>query len=639
MSTAETLKETFSDASAMGAKMFRLRLPFVADLRDYSWAKFHSDLIAGATLTLVSIPQAIGFALILGLPPTSVILSVVIGGFVSALFFSSHHHVFGPTTSVSLITATAIAANSGLGLDPLPLAAYLAFLVGLVQFLAGLLNFGEITKFISRSVVVAYTAAIGILLITSQLPNFLGFGVPAGQRFVTILTDVWGALAQVNISAWAIGIGVLTLAIFEGIKRYRKTWPEALIGLATLGILARVFAFFIERNHLFDLQVVPFRLVKDEGALMAIFPKFAGLPAWHAQLKMLPFLASTAIAVAIIGMLEATAITKSLAAKSGQRLDPNQELMGMGAGNIAVGLFGVTPGSSSFTRSAVNYQSGAATQLSSMLSSVVVLLILLLVTPVFNYIPVAALAAHLMRVGYKLINKPQIRVAVRSTRSDAVVFVVTLGAAFFLRLDTAIYVGIGVALALFLQKTSTPTLVEYAFNESGVLAELADPDKRANPQISIIHIEGDLFFGAADLFQEHIRGQAENQNIRIFILRMKNARHLDATTVMAMESLHDYLSKTGRHLLISGCNVDVLRVLKRSGLLAQIGEANVFPAEVNLTMSTKRALQRASQLLKEEGSSGQKADVRIFYDRKQPPTAETGMASDTETKRPEDYVI
>src|SRR5229473_2892124 len=134
MSTAETLlKETLSEASAMSAKMFRLRLPFIADLRNYSRDKFYKDLIAGSTLTLVSIPQAIGFALILGLPPTSVILSVVIGGFVSALFFSSHHHVFGPTTSVSLITATAIAANSGLGLDPLPLAAYLAFLIGLVQ--------------------------------------------------------------------------------------------------------------------------------------------------------------------------------------------------------------------------------------------------------------------------------------------------------------------------------------------------------------------------------------------------------------------------------------------------------------------------------------------------------------------------
>src|SRR5581483_4882057 len=642
MNPADTFKEALSDASALSAKMFRLRLPFVAEMRHYSWDKLRSDLVAGATLTLVSIPQAIGFALILGLPPTSVILSVVIGGFISALFFSSHHHVFGPTTSVSLITATAIAANSGLGLDPLPLAAYMAFLIGAAQFFAGLLNFGEITKFISRSVVVAYTAAIGILLITSQLPNFLGFGVPAGQRFVTILTDVSGALARVNVSAWAIGIGVLTLAIFEGIKFYRKTWPEALIGLAALGLLARLLSFLIGRYHLFGLSAMPFRLVKDEGALTAAFPTFTGLPSMRMQLHMLPALASTAIAVAIIGMLEATAITKSLAAKSGQHLDPNQELMGMGAGNIAVGLFGATPGSSSFTRSAVNYQSGAASQLSSILSSVVVLLILFFVTPVFNYIPVAALAAHLMRVGYKLINRHQIRVAMSSTRSDLIVFVVTLGAALFLKLDNAIYVGIGVALALFLQKTSTPSLVEYTFNESGILSELTDPAKRPNPQISIIHVEGDLFFGAADLFQEHLRRQAEDENIRVFILRMKNARHLDASTVMAMETLHDYLRQTGRHLIISGCNADVLRVLQRSGLLAQMGAENVFPAEVNLTMSTKRALQRASQLLKQTGAGGQKADVRIFYDsrrQQQAAPAPTGAVTAPPPEPPEDYAI
>ena len=630
MDAGDVLRETLSDASALRAKMFKLRLPFLSEFRHYSWDKLRHDLIAGTTLTLVSIPQAIGFALILGLPPTSVILSVVIGGFVSALFFSSHHHVFGPTTSVSLITATAIAANSGLGLDPLPLAAYLSFLIGAVQFLAGLLNFGEITKFISRSVVVAYTAAIGILLITSQLPNFLGLGVPAGQRFVTILTDVSGALAHVDIiSPWAIGIGLITLAIFEGIRLYRKTWPEALIGLAALGILARLFVFLVGRYHIFGLTEVRFLMVKDEGALTATFPAFVGLPSLHMQMHLLPALASTAIAVAIIGMLEATAITKSLAAKSGQHLDPNQELVGMGAGNIAVGLFGATPGSSSFTRSAVNYQSGAASQLSSMLSSAVVLLILFFVTPVFNYIPVAALAAHLMRVGYKLINRAQIRVATNSTRSDAIVFLATLAAALFLKLDTAIYVGIGVALALFLQKTSTPSLVEYTLNESGVLAELADPAKRPNPQISIIHVEGDLFFGAADLFQEHLRRQAEDENIRVFILRMKNARHLDASTVMAMETLHDYLRQTGRHLIISGCNADVLRVLQRSGLLGQMGAENVFPAEVNLTMSTRKALKRAAQLLQADGAGGQKPDVRIFYDSRhqQQPAAGTGASA------------
>lgn len=605
------------EVAAVRAKLFKLRFPFIDEFRDYSWSRFRRDLLAGATLTLVSVPQAIGFALILGLPPMTVIMTVVIGGFFSALFFSSYYHVFGPTTSVSLITAATIAGNSTLGLHPLALAAYLAFLIGFVQFLAGLLNFGEVTKFISRSVVVGYTTAIGVLLIGSQVPNWIGFHVPAGQSFVTVIGEIGHAIQTADISWWAIGIGALTLLIFTAIQKFRKTWPEALIGLGVLGIGARIFAEMVDRYHVFGLHQVPFLMVQNEGALSAMIPTLEWLPSFHDQVTLLPHLASTAIAIAIIGMLEATAITKSLAAKSGQHIEPNQELLGMGAGNMAAGLFGAPPASSSFTRSAVNYQSGASSQLSSMLSSVVVLLILFFLTPVFNYIPVAALAAHLIRVGYKLINRSQIRVACRSTRSDAVVFIVTLCAALFLRLETAIYVGIGVALALFLQKTSTPTLAEYTINPEGNLAELTDPKLRPHPQISIIHVEGELFFGAADLFQEQVRSIAENQNIRIFILRMKNARHLDATTVMALENLHDYLRQTGRHLLISGSNPDVTRVLKNSGMLAKIGAENIFPAEINPTVATRQALKRARQLL-----PNTEPELRLFYEHaKLPPEA------------------
>ncbi len=601
----------------------RLSLPFIHELRTYSWAKMRADLVAGTTLTLVSVPQAIGFALILNVPPMAVIISVVVGGFIGALFFSSHHHVFGPTTSVSLITVATMAANADIGLHPLQLAAYLAFLIGLMQFVAGLLNFGEVTKFISRSVVVAYISAIGLLLMSSQLHNWFGFSSPAGQGFLAVWGDVFNALVRGDFSWWAIGIGASTLLLFTAVRHWRPHWPEALIGLAVLGIAAKTYAHFVPE--------VPFRMVRDEGALSAILPTLSALPTWSMQMSILPRLTGTAIAIAIIGMLEATAITKSVAAKSGQNIDPNQELIGMGAGNIACGLFGVPPGSSSFTRSAVNYQSGAASQFSSMLSSVAVLAILFFITGIFNFIPVAALAAHLVRVGYKLINPAQIRVACRSTHSDAIVFGATLGAALLFKLDTAIYVGIGVALALFLQKTSTPILMEYTFNDTGHLVELPDKALRPNPQISIIHVEGELFFGAADLFQSQVRRQAEDENIRIFVLRMKNARHLDATTVMALESLHDYLRKTDRHLIVSGCNADVTGVLQRSGLLKQIGEENIFPAQTNPTMATRNALIRAKQLL-----HGQ-ADVRIFYDRNRP--GADGGGNSPPPEPPEDYSI
>jgi SulP family sulfate permease len=598
----DTVTELTEEVAAMGSHMFKVRLPILGELRSYTWAKFKADLLAGATVTLVSIPQAIGFALILNLPPAPVIASVIIGGFVGALFFSSHHHVFGPTSSISLIVAATISANSGVTLPPLEFAVYLAFLIGSIQLLAGLLNFGEITKFISRSVVVGYSAGIGILLVASQLHNLLGIRVPAGQNFSTNVIQAITDLGRAEANPWAIEIGALTLIIFWSVRRLRPAWPEALIGLGLLGIAAKLVTL--------HFQEVPFQMVRDEGSLTAIVPGFTGYPFGPRRLHMLPELAGTAIAISILGMLEATSITKGLAARSGQKIEPNQELVGMGAANIACAFFGAVPGSSSFARSAVNYQSGARTQMSSIFSSLVVLLVLMFVTPVFNFIPVAALAAHLIRVGLKMINWHQIRIACRSTPSDLVVFVVTLSSSLFLKLDTAIYVGIGVSLALFLKKTSTPTLVEYDINEAGVLSELRHPDQRSHPGISIIHVEGELFFGAADLFQEQVRRLAENQNIRVFILRMKNARHLDASTVMALENLHDYLTETGRHLIISGSNPEVTQVLENSGLLAQIGSLNIFPAEANLTVSTRNALKRAQALL-----PGQEPEVRVYYDK------------------------
>jgi SulP family sulfate permease len=603
----DSVTELTEEVAAMGSHMFKVRLPFLGELRHYSWGKFRADLLAGATVTLVSIPQAIGFSLILGLPPTPVIVSVIIGGFVGALFFSSRHHVFGPTSSISLIVAATIASNSGLGLGSLQLAVYLAFLIGVIQLLAGLLNFGEITKFISRSVVVGYSTGIGILLIGSQLHNLLGYPVGSGQNFSTNLIQALYDLGTAHVNPWAIGIGALTLGIFWAVQRMRPSWPEALIGLSLLALAAKIYTHFHTAN--------PFLMVRDEGALTAIVPGFAGYPFGPRRFHLLPELAGTAIAISILGMLEAVSITKGLAAKSGQKIEPNQELIGMGAANIACSFFGGMPGSSSFARSAVNFQSGAKTQMSSMMSSVVVLAVLAFVTPVFNFIPVAALAAHLIRVGFKMINRNQIRISCRSTPSDLVVFVVTLGSCLFLKLDTAIYVGIGVSLVLFLRKTSTPTLVEYAINETGTLAELRDPKERPHPEISIIHVEGELFFGAADLFQEQVRILAENQNIRVFILRMKNARHLDASTVMALENLHGYLRETGRHLLISGSNPDVTRVLENSGLLDQIGHENIFPAQENATMATRNALKRAKDLL-----PGQSAELRVFYDKKVPST-------------------
>ncbi|MDR2512654.1 MAG: SulP family inorganic anion transporter [Puniceicoccales bacterium] len=594
--------------------IFWMQFPLVQELRTYTLGKLRADIVAGATLTLFSVPQAMGFAFILGLPPMPVIVSLMVGGFVGAFFFSSRHHVFGPTNSVSLIVASLIAAHSEAGatLPPLQLAVFMALIIGGIQFLAGLFHFGSVTKFISRSVVIAYSTAIGLMIAASQLRYFLGSNAaPTGHTsFLNTLHETALSVLARNI-AWAdCAIGLAAIAIAALTRRWRPNWPDSLLALFVLAAVACFLAW-----HAGADAPLPFHIMREasaDGALGQDFTSLRALGFTQEHLSLLPSLLGSAAAVSLIGMLEAATITKSLSGKSGQIVDPNRELLGMGAANIACGLCGAVPGSSSFTRSAMLFQSGGRTQLASMFSSFVVLLALLFITPAFNYIPTAALAAVLVCVGLRMIDWRRIRIACCSTRSDATVFAITLAAALFLRLDIAIYAGIGISLALFLQKTSSPVLVEYAFDESGSLAQIRDKEQRTNPQIAIIHVEGELFFGAADVFLTQIRQQAVDENIRIFILRLKNARHLDASTVMALESLHESLHHMGQHLLVSGCTPDVLKVIHNSGVIKILGHENVFAGDPgNPNVSTRKALIRASQLL-----SSDTADIRIFYDKR-----------------------
>ncbi len=257
-----------------------------------------------------------------------------------------------------------------------------------------------------------------------------------------------------------------------------------------------------------------------------------------------------------------------------------------------------------------NYASGAVTPISAIVSGVLCLIGALTVGPLVAFMPKATLAALVMCVAAGLINPKQIRVAMRATRSDAAVFLITLGTSLMVPLHVAIFTGVGASLILYLHKASRPSLVEYEFNQEGHLMEASRPGVRQNPAVSIVHVEGELFFGAADLFRTQIQDICEDGNLRIIILRLKNARHMDATSILALEELIHALRADGRDLIISGVMKDIYRVLRDSGMVDVIGKDNIFlssPANPNL--ATRNALKRAQQIL---GTTD--ADVRIYFD-------------------------
>jgi SulP family sulfate permease len=235
-------------------------------------------------------------------------------------------------------------------------------------------------------------------------------------------------------------------------------------------------------------------------------------------------------------------------------------------------------------------------------------------------VPKAALAALIIGLAFSLFNLRNIRVCLRSTPDDAAVLIATFASSLIAPLDTAIFLGVAVSIALFLRRASRPHLVEYNASDSGDLSEIHGVKDRNNPSISLVHVEGDLFFGATEIFRSQIQRITSDPSLKVIILRLKNARHLDATSVMALQELVSFVRSQQRHLLISGCPRSVYRVLKNSGVLAILqsdcdrskGESNVFPESPNNpNLSTRGALKRAQQLL-----GTKTAEVVIFVDQK-----------------------
>ena len=280
--------------------------------------------------------------------------------------------------------------------------------------------------------------------------------------------------------------------------------------------------------------------------------------------------------------------------------------------NIGCAFLSGMPASGSLTRSSLSATSGGRTVVASFFSGLIVLFGAFALGPYTQFIPQATLAVLVIAIGISLISRHAIRVVTHTTRSDAVVFAVTFISGLVMPLDTAIYIGVGISILLFLQKVARPEMVEYAFNDSGQLAQMNAPEQREVPQVSIVHVEGEIFFGAADLFRDQMRRICEEPNLKIVILKMRNAYNMDATGVMALEELLRYMGEKGRYLILSEAKSDLYRVLKNSRLLYEIEERNVFRYQPeNPTLSTAQALKRAKEHLGDTT-----ADVSIYVDPK-----------------------
>ena len=594
-------------------------LPHIGPISKYSGAKLGADIRAAGNVTLLALPQAIAYAAIAGLDVIYGLVSAAIAAMIAPFFASSRYNVLGPTNATAFMLFSFFSVNSTLQSRIPELLPLLVLLIALCSLIGAVLKVADLLQYVSRSVLVGYMAGAAVLIIGNQLKPLLGLDAYVNSEktatFFGLVVELVISLVHTN---WVpLVIGSVTFLIYYAFRRWKKTWPAFSIALV-LG--SAIFGPLIHFN------VGPF----TGQATFTTFGFAELIPTMPTLLRDGIFndisaLLGIALAIAFLASLENTLMAKSIASQTGDRLDSNQDMLSIGYANLGSALAGGMPASGSLTRSSLNFHSGAATKAAPVYTGIFTLILVVLIAwsgetglNLIDYIPRAALAVLIIAISFSLLNIRQIRICLRSTGDDALVIVLTFLATLLAPLHVAIFIGVAISITLFLRKASKPFLTEYEFNETGELREREGKRARPIPAISIVHVEGDLFFGASELFRTQVQHIVADPAIKVIILRLKNARHLDATSVMALEDLASFMRRNSLHLLISGATKDVYKVLKRSGILETLqqganrtqGESNIFltmPSNPNI--STRDALRRAQQLL-----GTKEADVRIFYD-------------------------
>jgi len=554
--------------------------PLWQRVRGYRAEDLPRDLVAGLTVSVVGLPQAMAFALIAGVPPVYGLYTAIFLTFFGALFSSSRFLSVGPTNTQSLLIAAIV---SRIADDP---AVYLRLVIGLalikggIQLVLAAARMGQLFRFVSHSVVVGFTAGAGILIFAQQIPAFLGLRSAASvDRLPGVLDVVQRVLAHLedaNLHAVLIGFG--SLVIVAGCQRISERLPGAFVAIGGS-------AFVVWMAGWRDTPVV--------GALPRELPgfRFAELT-WLEAEQLLP----GAAALAILGVLESVAIAKAIGQRAGQPISADREFFGQGLANLLGSFFQCIPGSGSFSRTALQVAAGARSRVASIVNALANASIFLALAPLAALIPLSSLAAILFLVAYGLVDTRSIWRIARTSRAEAAVCLVTLAATLLVPLTYAIYVGIFVSLSLYLRNASRLHLVELRL-DNGQYEERPVRAFETQPgQAIFLQLQGDLFFGVADELAAKFR-ELVSSDVRVVILRLKRTHSIDATVLFTFEQFIKAMHAGGRHVIFCGVPPEVHRSLRAFGIEELVGKENIFGAAKGVFASAKMALERARVIL------------------------------------------
>lgn len=565
--------------------------PLRQELKHYTWPQWKDDWRAGLNVALLAFPQGMAYAAIAGLPIQYGIFGSAIAAMLGPIFGGSRFVILGPTNATAVMVFASLLSLGYTSIETkaaiLPLVTLIS---GIFLIMGAFLRVANLIQYVSCTVVTGYITAAAIYIIVNQTPQVLGCPSPLLTADSTFFGASWQTLVGLpKLYLPTVGISLATGYMYWQLRKRRPSWPVVAIVLALMSAATYPVNLWLIHHPGWGPPIELLKAV-DSSQWVISLPTL--------QLEEIGEVANVALLIAFLAVLEGVSIGKSLAARAGVRLDANREMFGMGVANLACAFYSGVPASGSLTRSQLNFSSGAATALSSVISGLLCAAGAYGLGRFTGYIPKAVLGVLVIAIGLSLINRHVIRVVLKSTQSDAVVFATTFIAALLLRLDSAIILGTVTSILLFLRKAAVPELVEYRQNEEGEITPLVESERRTGSAISIVHVEGDLFFGAAELFRDQMRRVVEDPDLKVVILKTRNTHHIDATSVLALEELVRYMKTTGRHLLVTEIRKENIRIFRNSGLIEMIGRDNIFPDNpANPTLATARALRRASKLM------------------------------------------
>lgn len=532
----------------------------------YDARTFGADLLAGITVGLVALPLAMAFAIASGLPPQAGIYCGIVTGFLISLLGGSRCQIGGPTGAFVVVVSGIVAAH---GVDGLFMCTMMA---GLLLVLMGAAGLGSLVKFIPRPVVVGFTNGIAVLIASTQIKDFFGLSIDhVPGEFLSRMEALWGAARTASWPAAALAtacvVGILVL----------RTWVPRVSGtvLVLLGGTILTWAAGL------PLETIGSRF----GGIPTGLPTFE-LPSFRPELLLT--LLSPALTVTMLGAIESLMSAVVADRMSGDKHNPNVELIAQGVANVASPLFGGLPATGAIARTATNIRTGGKTPVSGMVHALTLLAVILFAAPLAAYIPLPVLAGILMVVSYTMGEWSQIPELLRLTRPEIAVWLVTFALTVFADLTVAVEAGMILAVFLFLRTVTTTTTVSRVTDDyvrEGFVHTLQDKD--IPPYVAIYRIHGPFLFGSTDkiaVIAEHLQAQPP-----IVILRLRNMTAIDATGLLAFEDLAERLHATGRHLIVCGAPSQPRALMERSGFDRRIGVEN-------LCDNVLAALERARRL-------------------------------------------